>query len=171
MEKFKYKLEQLKKADMLLMIFLFVLTDVKEVKMKKGIFTFITLSSLFFMGCKSEKKLEGDWKVNKLVTRGTDLVKESAFINLKLEHNIWVISGNAGVNSFFGNIKIENGEIVMNDLALTKMMGDPESQHFEDEFIRVLMKVTSYELLQTEDNLVLYTDNQNDKICLYRCKY
>lgn len=138
--------------------------------MKKIFFTLLTISSLFLYGCKNNENIEGTWEVEKVVTGGTVLLDKNSYLEFSSENGKWNISGNSGVNTFHGEIEINDGNIKIRDLAMTKMMGDPSAQEYEDIFIEVLMSVKSYTYSESKKKLVLKTGNEGEEIQLSRSK-
>lgn len=132
--------------------------------MKKILVAMIALASLFFMGCKGEN-LEGNWTVSNLLKDNVEQNVVPANITFTTENGELLAAGTSGVNNFSVVLEAKNGKIKVSDkFALTKMMGSPEEQAFEDLFIETLTNADSYEL--TENNLVIKNSSNNLEIKL-----
>lgn len=68
------------------------------------------------------------------------------------------ISGSAGVNRYFGSYDINDGEVTINGVGSTKMMGPEDLMKTEYKYLSVLQDVTSVEL-KDKNTLILKTDS------------
>jgi len=108
--------------------------------MKKLIPLILTALTVF-AGCKCASKLQGNWLVTGLTKDGVPQTIVEAYIEFDGKSRV---TGNSGVNIFNGSVKAVNGKFSAGNLALTKMMGDPQSQEFEDLFLEVLNNACEY---------------------------
>ncbi len=118
--------------------------------MKKiaAIFALFLGTATIFTSCASNKteNLEGNWIVQSLKSENQEINVVPANLELRKNGNNYSYSGNAGVNQFFGNVKIKNGKFSMKNGGMTKMMGAPEEVNFEDNFINCLNSAKTYSL-------------------------
>lgn len=132
--------------------------------MKKIMLGVLALSSLFFFGCGKSDDLTGVWKTQELTASETLPLCES-YIEFKLENGHYEIHGNSGVNLFSGSVEAKKGVFKPSDkLASTKMMGDPASVLFEDEFLKILTTADVYEI--NGDELVIKNSENNYRLVL-----
>lgn len=132
--------------------------------MKKLLVVLMASAAMFLAGCKGEK-LEGNWTITNLIKDGVEQNVVPANITFSNEGGELLAAGKSGVNSFSVVIEAKNGQIKVSDkFALTKMMGAPEEQAFEDLFIETLTNADSYELI--EDTLVIKNSSNNLEIKL-----
>ncbi len=115
--------------------------------MKKILFAILACVGLCFTGCKEVENLSGNWETTSLTVNGIAQQIAISNIEFRKEGNKWNVSGNSGVNTFFGSIKVTKTQIIMGDkIGMTKMMGDPAAQEFEDLFIQAIMTADSYSI-------------------------
>lgn len=70
------------------------------------------------------------------------------------------IYGNSGVNSFFGEVKIDGASISVGDnMGSTKMAGSPEVMEFEDNFLACLTSAEKIEITEEGNALILTISN------------
>lgn len=121
----------------------------KECKMTKKVlkFGFISaaiaaLAGMVFMGCKSANtiKLEGNWEVSEFELNGVaqQICVSDMTVKAKSD-SVIEINGNSGVNTFFGSADVNGTSVKVRDnLASTKMAGEPAAMEYEDNFIATL---------------------------------
>lgn len=118
--------------------------------------------------------IDGEWETYALEING--LSQEICESNIKIEksqNDLYSISGDSGVNRYFGSAKIsEKSFLVQDNMASTKMAGDPKSMAFEDNFTKVLMEVASFKIYKENDLEFLSLENKNgtEKIIFKRTK-
>ena len=83
------------------------------------------------------RNAEGVWETESVEKDGTAVTGAKATLSIA---PIYAIDGNAGVNSFFGEAVANEGFFKVNPegVGVTKMLGLPEAQAFEDAFINAL---------------------------------
>lgn len=132
--------------------------------------TSILILCLFFIfvSCNSTKEVEGNWITTSFVKDG--IAQEIAVSNIEFtaKGNAVNAGGCAGVNLFNGNVKLSNGKINLNNIAVTKMMGDPAAMEFEDMFIELLNNADSY--LIEGNNLIIKASSKNLELQLKKEK-
>ncbi len=118
--------------------------------MKTKLFCILAVAtSLFFVSCKDKNaaSLDGHWEVSALIKEDIHQEIAESFMDIKNGLNGLEVSGNSGVNFYNGTVKVRGGQIKFSDkFALTKMMGSPAANEFEDLFISTLMNADSYKL-------------------------
>ena len=135
----------------------------------KKLSLFLLSFAFMFAGCKSSAPLiEGDWETRALEIDG--VAQEICVSNIKIEkgkNGLYSISGDSGVNRYFGSAKIdENSFAVRDDLASTKMAGEPRAMEFEDNFIKTLIEAVSFKIYKENgaDFLALENANGSEKL-------
>lgn len=126
--------------------------------MKKLLFALLACIGLCFTGCKEAKELEGNWVIKSFVIDG--VAQQLAISNIEFSKagSKWNVNGNSGVNTFFGSVKVTKDKIVMGDnIGMTKMMGEPAAQEYEDLFIPALLKADGYSI---EGNILKITNSE-----------
>lgn len=129
--------------------------------MKKIFFILTAAMAFLFTGCQGEEDLKGVWKAEKVIYEGAEKTSDTCFLQFEKQGAGYSLSGNAGVNVVNGTVILKNGNIEVGNLAMTRMMGDPVSQDFEDSFMQILMNAESYEL---ESDSLTVTDKAKNKI-------
>ncbi|MBQ0052195.1 MAG: META domain-containing protein [Treponema sp.] len=128
--------------------------------MKKAFILITALASIFTFGCKRAEKTEvsattvntadlaGTWKIQSLEKAGVQ--QQIALSDITFEaksEEVYSVSGNSGVNQFFGDVTVKNGKLTAGDnMASTKMAGAPEAMEFEDNFLACLIKADAVEV-------------------------
>lgn len=128
----------------------------------KNLFYFLAL--LFaFTGCTSAKvKTDfdssvyiGTWQIDSFQMDG--IFQQIAVSEITFETDqgkTFNIYGNSGVNSFFGEVKIDGSSFsVGENMGSTKMAGSPEAMEYEDNFLACLTTAEKIEL--HEDGTIL----------------
>lgn len=102
----------------------------------------IILSFLvLFAGCATTKAktlqetLTGNWNTISLTFNGVAQEICQSNIEFEKQGSIYKAGGCAGFNLYYGDAKLKNGQINVDNLALTKMMGPPAAMDFEDLFL------------------------------------
>lgn len=119
-------------------------------------------------------KIIGEWETYALEINGEN--QEICESNIKIEKSqnaLYSISGDSGVNRYFGSAKIsKNSFLVQDNLASTKMAGDPKSMAFEDNFTKVLLEANLFKLYKENDSDFLLLENKSgtEKIIFIRSK-
>lgn len=121
--------------------------------MKKIFFVLTAVFAFAFMGCSGEGELKGTWKTIEMNQNGKSFDVIDSFIELNPCANKVQVHGNAGVNTFNGEITAKDGKIEGGDFATTRMMGSPEEMAFEDTFLEIISRADVYEI--KDDVLVL----------------
>lgn len=131
--------------------------------------SFLILGLLILLaGCTATNELEGNWTTEALEKDGIAQTIAVSNIEFTTKGNVVNAGGCAGVNLFNGDVKVSNGKISAGNLAVTKMMGDPEAMEFEDLFIEVLNNADSYKV---ENNVLTITaSSKNLKLVLRKDK-
>lgn len=109
---------------------------------------------IFAAGCISpaSENLKGNWV---LIGSGPDNTPSTGIITLNITDSN--ISGNSGVNTYFGSITIgPDGKCIISNLGSTKMAGPANLMTQEQEYYTALKNVTGCKII--EGNLVM-TDN------------
>ncbi len=65
------------------------------------------------------------------------------------------ISGNSGVNNYFGSVTVENGKLTIGPLGSTMMAGPEDAMKAESEFLTALNNASSYKIV---DGKLVITD-------------
>ncbi len=116
------------------------------------------------------QNLFGLWKTTSLIKNGVSkpIADSCIEITQSSSPNVFSISGNSGVNQFFGDIKIKGSKIVAaeNNFGTTKMMGLPQLIEFEKEFLNVLKNAEDYNL--TNGVLILKDSKTSSQITFER---
>lgn len=73
------------------------------------------------------------------------------------------VFGYSGLNRFFGKAKIENGNILIDPLASTRMGGSREAMIREDQYLSLLKSMTKIE----KENGVLILRNSNGEKLIF----
>lgn len=114
-------------------------------------------------------KLEGNWKVQEF-TKNDEPIKilESGISFEQKSETIFAVTGNSGINSFFGDIEIIQNTISVGDkMASTKMAGSPEAMEYEDTFLECLTKADGIEILEQDGNETLKISSSQNNMSLY----
>ncbi len=109
---------------------------------------------IFVAGCISpaSENLKGNWV---LMGSGSDNTPSTGIITLNITDSN--ISGNSGVNTYFGSVTIgSDGKLIISNLGSTKMAGPANLMTQEQEYYNALKNVTGCKII--EGNLVM-TDN------------
>lgn len=105
----------------------------------------------------------GEWKTYALEIN--DVSQEICESNIKIEKSLnalYSISGDSGVNRYFGSAKIsKNSFLVQDNLASTKMAGEPKLMAFEDNFIKVLIECSLFKIYKEDDFEFLLLENKS----------
>ncbi len=140
--------------------------------------------SLFLLGfglalslgaCKTSSSLiDGEWKTYALEING--VAQEICDSNIKIEksqNDFYSISGDSGVNRYFGSAKISGTSFLVQDnIGSTKMAGDPRSMKFEDIFTKTLLESSSFKIYKENNSEFLSLENKNksEKLIFTRTK-
>ncbi len=114
--------------------------------MKKIVLTSIVLSVIvLFSACVEDISPEATWTLVSLDDGKTDFEKEDGTLKgtvtlsiIKQSEKEYGISGFSGVNHFNGVATIDGRSITVSPLAVTMMIGSPETQMVEDSFLKIL---------------------------------
>ncbi len=106
------------------------------------------------MGCsnmKDERNLNGNWETTTLIKKGVYQQIAISYIEMKATgHGEYAVHGNAGVNVFNGTVKFDGNKYDPGNWAVTKMMGPPAVQEFEDLFLEAMMAGDVFEIKNGE---------------------
>lgn len=115
-----------------------------------------------FVGCKESFSIEGNWETRDFEINGIAqeiCVSDISFT--KSAKNIYSISGNSGVNRFFGSVKVNGSSFfVQDDMGSTKMLGEPNAMEFENNFLQTLVEAKSFKIFN--ENLAEFLEIKND---------
>lgn len=127
---------------------------------EKILLAVVAASALFLTGCSSDTgALDGSWKTVALTDNGKEIKVVPSGITFTSDSKGYLVSGDSGVNVFNGAVNVKKDSFtIRNDFALTKRMGAPDEQAFEDLFIQALMNADTYKL---EDNVLLIKDSKH----------
>jgi len=118
---------------------------------------------IFAAGCISpvSETPEGNWV---LVGSGPDNIPIAGIITIEIiDSNI---SGNSGVNNYFGSVTISSdGKLIISDLGSTEMAGPANLMTQEQEYYNALKNVTGYKIV--DGSLVLF-DNAGTTILTFK---
>lgn len=133
--------------------------------MKKIALIVAALAGIIFMGCKEESmKIKGEWKTTGLEING--VAQEICVSDISIKSKGFrtvAVNGNSGVNTYFGSAVVKGKNFKVKDnLASTKMAGDPRAMEFEDCFIATLVAADTWEL--ENNNLTIKNSETGNKI-------
>lgn len=106
---------------------------------------------IFAAGCISpaSENVKRNWV---LIGSGPDNIPMTGIITIEITDSI--ISGNGGVNTYFGSITVgPDGKLIISDLGSTKMAGPANLMTQEQEYYNALKNVTAYKIY--DGNLVM----------------
>ena len=131
-----------------------------------GILTVFLLSCIS-LSAKTKKKIinlnETSWELLQITKRGKEqLIPQNANITINFADN--KISGNSGVNSYFGGYKIKNNSILTANAATTLMAGPEELIKIEQRFLETLQNSPRI----TYSNTTLSLRNKNGEIWTFQ---
>ena len=119
--------------------------------MKKLSFCCLAMAiAMLFASCATTKTdlnpYEGDWEVVKFVNKGKSVTVVPANLTIQAPNsvNVFAVAGNAGVNEFFGDVEITDGNFKAHEnMGMTRKMGRGAAQTFEDAFMPAFMASTT----------------------------
>lgn len=129
--------------------------------MKKLLLMFGIVAALM-TGCKSvASAVEGDWEIRYFEIDGVAQEICSATLNVERSGlNRFAINGNSGVNNYFGTAKIKGNSFAVNDnLASTKMAGEPKAMEFEDNFMKAFADSKKIEFKEGNGTVLMTLKN------------
>lgn len=130
----------------------------------KHFFYFLALM-IVFVGCTSTKvKTDSDstvyigtWQIDSFQIDG--IFQQIAISEITFEEvhgKSYNIYGNSGVNSFFGEVKIDGSTLsVADNMGSTKMAGSPEAMEYEDNFLKCLTTAEKIQIREDGNILIL----------------
>lgn len=141
----------------------------------KKLFLFVAaVFSFCFAGCTAKKSVEvseqalslkditGDWTLESMTGfEGDKLIPVTFSVNPDTESedsDMYLVSGNSGVNTFFAVIKDENPFPLADKLAQTKMMGAPDEMAFEDALTNNFATASDWKV-DSDGKLVIKNEN------------
>lgn len=142
----------------------------------KHFFYFLALM-IVFVGCTSSKvKTDSDstvylgtWQIDSFQIYG--IFQQIAMSEITFEEvhgKSYNIYGNSGVNSFFGEVKIDGSTLsVADNMGSTKMAGSPEAMEYEDNFLKCLTTADNIEIHREENILILTIFSSKTNSSLY----
>lgn len=102
---------------------------------------------LSLVGCKSsDKSLIGKWETRGLNKDGIAQQIVYSYIEFEAKGPYLWVHGEPGVNTFSGPLKASDSKLAISDFPMTRMMGEPAVQEFEDMFMQVIMNADSYSI-------------------------
>ncbi|HJJ42839.1 MAG TPA: META domain-containing protein [Methanocorpusculum sp.] len=135
--------------------------------MKNKAIVFIALviigAVVFASGCISPdtKAPNGDWTLSGL---GPDNTATNGIISIEITDS--KISGNSGVNLYFGSISFDSqGKLTISDIGSTKMSGPDHLMTQEQEYYNALNNVTGYKIV---DGTLKFTDKSENVILTFK---
>lgn len=144
--------------------------------MKNKITFFALFSAVFLLaGCATTSKnsvassadFSGSWLIDSMEKDGIAqqlVLSEISFA--KKDGNLYSVTGNSGINRFFGDVTIDGEKFSTgSNLAGTKMAGSPAEMEFENDFITCLIGAEKI-VLEGTDGEVLTLYNEKDRIKL-----
>ena len=131
-----------------------------------GILTVFLLSCIS-LSAKTKKKIinlnETSWELLQITKKGKEQpIPQNANITINFADN--KISGNSGVNSYFGGYKIKNNSILTANAATTLMAGPEELMKIEQRFLETLQNSPRI----TYSNTTLSLRNKNGEIWTFQ---
>lgn len=136
--------------------------------MKKFVPVLLGLMIIVFAGCNEGKALNGNWNTIAMYKDGVAQEIVESNIEMEVKGSVVKTGGCAGVNLFYGDVKMSNGKFIPSEYAYTKMMGVPAAMEFEDLFLTVIHYADSYEL--NDDILILKSSTKNVEMHLRKEK-
>lgn len=117
-----------------------------------------------FVGCKEASLIEGNWETRAFEINGIAqeiCVSDISFT--KSSKNIYSISGNSGVNRFFGSVKVKSSSFfIQDDMGSTKMLGEPNAMEFENNFLQTLIEAKSFKIFKENSSEFLEIKNDDE---------
>lgn len=103
----------------------------------------------------------GTWQIDSFQIDG--IFQQIAISEITFEEvhgKSYNIYGNSGVNSFFGEVKIDGSTLsVADNMGSTKMAGSPEAMEYEDNFLACLTSAEKIEITEEGNALILTISN------------
>ncbi|GEM_PF-426371 len=127
--------------------------------MKQAIITFASV--LVLAGCAGQKTIEnidltGKWAIESAMGVSTENAENPAFISFEDKGRI---HGNASVNIFNGEYKLDGQRLSLTNIGMTRMMG--ASMEIEDAITEAINQVAS---VATADGRAYFFNAKNDTI-------
>lgn len=126
-------------------------------------FTFVIL----FTSC-NEFEPDGNWTLSSIETNEEFLsVADETLPNAismfltKGEENAYAISGFAGVNTYVGSTEVVKNDVVVNPLAVTRMLGKENVQNVEDIYLDILQAGGKISIKEGEDTVLVLKNSKN----------
>lgn len=122
-----------------------------------------------FTSCsEKENDFSGKWEIYSFEINGIQQQLAVSGINFeKQSETTYSVNGNAGINSFFGDVTITGTKINAGDkFGSTKMAGDPAVMEFEDNFLKCLTGASSAKIKSEGNAEFLVISNSKDKSIL-----
>lgn len=138
-------------------------------KLKTLLFAILTLGLFTMTGCKTDTKdFEGSWTIYGFSINGT--AQQIAVSEITFEQqtaNQFSVTGNSGVNAFFGDVTINGSKIKPSqNFGSTKMAGSPEAMEYEDNFLKCLLGASKAKIRTEGGFEFLEITNSKDKSTL-----
>lgn len=112
---------------------------------------FLMLMSLpMFFACSSSVSLKGDWQVVSAYGVSTEGAMNQPFISFQ---DSGKVTGNAGVNSFFGEYNLKGDALSFGNMGMTRMMGP--NMEIEDAVVKALNSAKS---IQSKGDVIVILD-------------
>ena len=130
----------------------------------KKIFLVLLSLCVCVAGCKKNSVfLEGEWETYSFEIDGVmQEICISGFLLERSTNGSYNINGNSGVNRFFGSVKVSGSKFMVQDnLASTKMAGEPRAMEFEDNFIDSFAHTDTWEIENIGNTLILTLCNKD----------
>lgn len=133
--------------------------------MKKNLFLILSVFTFFSCGSDEKLNLDGSWLTSKVLIDGVEQQAFNSVVDFTAQsEELYSISGNAGINSFSGEMTLKNGKITCkkDNFLKTLMAGEGDIQVFEDTFLDLLLTSDSYKC--TENSLVIKNSKKKAEI-------
>lgn len=114
--------------------------------MKFNTSAIIAIAATLAAACGTAKsnvaeQLTGEWAIENALGVSTENAETPAFINFEKGGKL---NGNASVNTFFGDYKLDGNKLKLGNIGMTRMMG--ASMEIEDAVTAALNKTASVEI-------------------------
>lgn len=136
----------------------------------------LTLVSLMFFGCKSAQNKEKssiqsennnlslfqtEWELLKIGASKPKLIATDNKISILFSEDNSHCAGFSGCNRYSGQFGVKKGEIFFENMISTRMACPNNDMSIEDNYLNVLQKINSYQIIA--DTLFL---KNNDRVLL-----
>lgn len=124
---------------------------------------FLMLMSLpMFFACSSSVSLKGDWQVVSAYGVSTEGAMNQPFISFQ---DSGKVTGNAGVNSFFGEYNLKGDALSFGNMGMTRMMGP--NMEIEDAVTKALNSAATF---QANGDQIIVRDAEGNEAMVIKKK-